>query len=87
VTTVLIYVKDPSVFGPEATHAMSVAFDDVCRALDVPHAANSARETIATRIIELARRGERNADRLRDRVMTEAGATDGDRSGVTAPSP
>ena len=66
---------------------MSVAFEEVCRALGVPHAANSARETIATRIIELARRGERDPNRLRDRVMTEAGAADGNGSGAAAPSP
>jgi hypothetical protein len=31
-----------------------------------------AREIVATRIIELARRGERNPTRLRDRVLQEA---------------
>jgi hypothetical protein len=62
------------VFGPEATRAMSVAFDRVCRALGVSYTANGAREAIATKIIELARRGECDPDRLRDRVITEAAA-------------
>jgi hypothetical protein len=50
---------------------MSVAFDGVCRALGVSYTANGAREAIATKIIELARRGECDPDRLRDRVITE----------------
>jgi hypothetical protein len=33
---------------------------------------NQARETVASRVIELARRGERSSDRLRDRVLREA---------------
>jgi hypothetical protein len=69
----LPYVKNPLVFGPEATRAMSVAFDEVCRALNLSHTANGVREGIATRIIELARHGERDPDRLRDRVIAEAG--------------
>jgi hypothetical protein len=69
---ILPYVKNPLVFGPEATRAMSVAFDRVCRSLGVSYTANGAREAIATKIIELARRGECDPDRLRDRVITEA---------------
>jgi hypothetical protein len=34
-----------------------------------------AREVMAVRIIELARRGECEPERLRDRVLREAGAT------------
>jgi hypothetical protein len=77
---ILAYVKDPLVFEPEATHAMSVAFDEVCRALNVPHTANGAREAIAAKIIDLARRGERDPDRLRDRMITEASAANGNGS-------
>jgi hypothetical protein len=71
---ILPYVTNPLVFEPEATRSMLVAFDEVCRALNVSPTANGAREVIATRIIELARRGECDADRLRDRVITEAAA-------------
>jgi hypothetical protein len=55
---VLPFVKNPLVFGPEATRAMSVAFDEVCRTLNVSYTTNGAREAIATRLIELARCGE-----------------------------
>jgi hypothetical protein len=71
---ILPYVTNPLVFEPEATRSMLVAFDEVCRALNVSPTANGAREVIATRIIELARRGECDPDRLRDRVITEAAA-------------
>ena len=61
------------VFDPEITNAMSVAFDDVCQTLKVNGNVRE-REVIATRIIELARRGERNPAQLRDRVLREAGS-------------
>jgi hypothetical protein len=34
------------------------------------------REVIATRVIELARRGERDPGQIRDRVLKEAGSGD-----------
>ena len=47
---------------------------EVCRMLKVDHD-QGAREVMAVRIIELARRGERDPKRLRDRVLQEASAT------------
>jgi hypothetical protein len=58
-------------FDPDDIQAMSMAFDDVCKALSLPNADKHSREVIAARIVELARRGERNPDRLRDRVLKE----------------
>jgi hypothetical protein len=52
---------------------MSVAFEDVCRALKLDGDAR-AKETVAVKIIELARRGERDPERLRARVLREANA-------------
>jgi hypothetical protein len=60
-------------FGPDALRAMSTALEEVCRMLKVDHD-KGAREVIAVRIIELARRGEHDPERLRDRVLREAGA-------------
>ena len=60
-------------FEPDAIQVMSRAFDEVCAALMV-HGDPRARDVIAARIIELARRGELDADRLRDRVLRESGA-------------
>ncbi|MEA2938735.1 MAG: hypothetical protein QOC56_2239 [Alphaproteobacteria bacterium] len=72
---ILPFLKSGSVFEPEATRAMSVAFDEVCRALGL-NADAHAKETIALRIIELARRGERDPDRLRRVVLEEAGGNE-----------
>jgi hypothetical protein len=59
------------VFEPDDTQAMSLAYEDICDALHINGDAG-ARETIATRVIELARRGERCPTVLRDRVLAEA---------------
>ena len=61
---------DQSAFEPETTQAMSAAFEDICRALDLD-GDEQAREAIATRLIALARLGERDAGRLRDTVLRE----------------
>lgn len=64
------------VFGPETTAAMGTALDQICAVLGLNHDA-VAREAIAGRIIELARRGERDATKLRDRVLMEANGAAG----------
>ena len=67
-------MKGQSAFEPEATRAMCIAFEETCRELGVAEGNEREREVIATRIVELARRGELNARRLRDRVLREAGS-------------
>jgi hypothetical protein len=71
--TILPFIQD-NVFDPDALRAMSTALEDVCRKLQV-NGDQRAREIMAVRIIELARHGERDPDRLRDRILWEAGAT------------
>jgi hypothetical protein len=68
--TILPFVKD-GVFDQKAITAMSTALDDVCKTLNLRDD-HSAREVIASRIIDLARAGERSPVRLRDRVLHEA---------------
>jgi hypothetical protein len=72
---IIPFLGGTAVFDPETTDAMSAAFDEVCRVLKVNGNART-REVIATRIIELARRGERDPAQLRDRILREAGAGD-----------
>jgi hypothetical protein len=72
--TVVPFLQDDAVFDPDVLRAMSIALEDVCRTLLV-NGDQRARETVAVRIIELARRGERDPERLRDRVLREASAT------------
>jgi hypothetical protein len=58
-------------FEPQDIQSMSLALDDLCKALKID-GDSSAKEIIAVRIIELARRGERSAIGLRDRLLAEA---------------
>jgi hypothetical protein len=67
--TILPFVKD-GVFDQEAITAMSMALDNVCEMLRLRD--DPAREVMASRIIDLARAGERSPARLRDRVLHEA---------------
>ena len=68
--TILPFVKD-GVFDQKDITAMSMALDDVCKILNLRDD-NSAKEVIASRIVDLARAGERNPTRLRDRILHEA---------------
>jgi hypothetical protein len=70
--TIIPFLQD-NAFDPEAVRAMSNALEDVCTKLEL-NGDQRARETMAARIIELARRGERDPERLSERVLREAGA-------------
>jgi len=63
-------------FEPEEVQAMSAAFEDVCKALDLADDANGTRELIAGQIIAVAHLGERSPTALRDRVLREFTAFD-----------
>lgn len=69
--TILPFLQHDSVFDPNDIQAMSMALDDVCKSLNLREGA--AREVIAERIVNLARRGVRSPTVLRDRVLHEAG--------------
>jgi hypothetical protein len=69
------FPTNEGVFDPEMTRVMTAAFEQICEALKLDGDAR-AREAIAVRVIELARRGERDPDRIRERVLREATATD-----------
>jgi hypothetical protein len=69
--TILRYVRGAT-FQPNDLKAMSMALDDVCKELHL-HGNSAAKETVAVRIIELAR-SERSPTRLRDRLLHEAHA-------------
>jgi hypothetical protein len=67
---IIARLPDKAVFEPETVVAMVHALDQVCAALAIMQPED--RETIAMRIIDLARSGVRNANTLRDRVLAEA---------------
>ena len=63
-------------FPPEVIDAMSWAFDEVCARLSIPETADAPQAMVAFRIVELARKGERDPERLRDKALkTIAGLT------------
>jgi hypothetical protein len=59
-------------FDPDDIEIMSEACDDICHTRNIPDAWEHDRTIIAERIVELARRGERDPDQLRERVLREA---------------
>jgi hypothetical protein len=77
--TIIPFLRDAA-FHPNDIKAMSMALEDICKALNVSAGATAARRVLAERIIELARRGERSPTRLRDRVLQESGVVDGQQS-------
>ena len=70
------YLDGDGTFDPGDIQAMSMALADVCEALKL-NGNGKATETVAVRIIELARRGERSPTKLRDRVLAEANGVTG----------
>jgi hypothetical protein len=65
------YISDAVAFDPEAIRALVVAYDSACAVLHVANAADPRATVIAKKIIEHARRGERDPIRLLDLVLTE----------------
>jgi hypothetical protein len=72
-TAVHPFIKD-AVFDPEATHALAVAFDDICQHMNLPQTAREAREIVAARVIDLAREGVLDPQVLLARIMGEVRA-------------
>ena len=70
VTALHPYLRD-AVFEPEEIHALIVAFDEICREMDLPTTATVAREVVATRIIDLAREGLIDPTLFKRRVLHE----------------
>ena len=70
-----LFLNHNTAFGENDVQAMALAMEDVCRSLGISKD-HKAAEVVATRIIELAKRGERHPAKLRERVLAEAnGAT------------
>ncbi len=62
---ILQFVRgDASVFDEHATLAMGQAFDAACAELQEGRSSKLVREIVAGRIIEAAKRGERDPQRL-----------------------
>jgi hypothetical protein len=70
--TIVPFLKDGS-FDPETVHAMGDAFDKARKLLHDRGQPGVVQEIIAKRIIDVARTGERNADRMCKLVLAGFG--------------
>jgi hypothetical protein len=68
-------LKNEAAFDPETVQAMSVAFDDVCKALRLKLSETKGREAVAKKIIEMARQGQRNPTLLSLKILRAVGVT------------
>jgi hypothetical protein len=66
------YLKEGA-FDPEVISAITAAFDDVWKALDAAGRSDVARDTIAAKIIDLARAGETDSVVLYEMALSEFG--------------
>lgn len=66
------FFRDPA-FGPEATHAMSEAYDMACRALHDRGQPEIVKEILAKRIIKLAGKGELDPRKLCEDALKALG--------------
>lgn len=62
------YLKG-GVFQPQQIKAMTTAFEAVCRTLQLVDRDDPLTEIVARRVIDVARTGERDPDRLRELVL------------------
>ena len=67
------YLEDHAAFQPDEIEAMSQALEQACKALNVDGDARY-RETVAARIVDLARNGVIEAKALSERVVAESKA-------------
>jgi hypothetical protein len=65
------YHRD-AVFEPDETHAIGIAFDEICRAMNLPQTATVPREIVAIQVIDLARESLLDPVLLTNRVLHEA---------------
>jgi hypothetical protein len=69
-------LPDSAAFDPNDINVMSMALDDVSQVLKLD-GNTKAKEILAMRIIELARRGERSPKKLRDLLLQKANGGSG----------
>jgi hypothetical protein len=67
---ILTFIKPDTAFDPESAAILGAAYDKAVAALRVGEQNEAVRDVIATRIIALAAKGERDPDRLCDAVLT-----------------
>jgi len=66
-----LLVEEKTFFSPEDITALATAFEDTLRALRLADRNDPIVLMVAKKIIELARQGERNPERLRALVISQ----------------
>jgi len=59
------------VFDPDAVKSMAIAFDEAVLSLELTDDADPFRYVVAKKIIEIARKGERDPTRLCERALQD----------------
>jgi hypothetical protein len=70
---------------PELMEAMRLAFHNTCKALRLSDKDDAFTEIVATRIVELAKTGERDPDRLCSQVLDALSAPRKERTNIRWP--
>jgi hypothetical protein len=65
-----LFVEEAA-FEPETVAAMTAAYDEVIRALNLVNREDPLTEMVARKLVEIARLGEHDADRLATLLLTE----------------
>jgi hypothetical protein len=71
--SILHHIHDQSTFDPEEIQAMATAFELACADLKIFAGDDRGRQVVATRIIDLARRGVADPETLHRLVVADAG--------------
>jgi hypothetical protein len=66
-------IRQEAVFSPEEVSVITKAFDAALQSLGLVNRSDPVAETVARKIIDLARMGERDPDRLCDQVLKTYG--------------
>ena len=64
-------IRDNPGFDPETATVLAKTVDDVCERLYIDGDAQDLREAVAARIVNIARSGERDPVRIRNKIMQE----------------
>ena len=62
-----------SAFDPDEITRMTAAYEDALRVLGLTDRQDQLTELVAKKIIEIARQGERDSTRLRQRALSDLG--------------
>ena len=65
------FLKNGEEFDQQTISILGVAFEQVCVALRIGDCDDDVKQAIANKIIELAKTGERNPDRLCERALED----------------